>query len=85
MSDKLKEVSSVSGCFYYFKANDNETHLEERNHFTMNEYLDCRQNHPASYEDGQHEARDGQIEYEPKTYTNGLLRENIYYNCYYFH
>ena len=42
---RTKEVSSVSSGFYYFKANDDETPLDEQGHFTMNEYRDCRQKH----------------------------------------
>jgi hypothetical protein len=34
---RSKEVSSVSSGFYYFKAKYDETNLEERGCFTMNE------------------------------------------------
>ncbi len=45
---RSKEVSSVVGGFYYFKANYDEAHVDKKSHFTMNKYLDRGQEYLSS-------------------------------------
>ena len=52
--DKLKQVSSVYGCFYDLKVNHDQTYLVEESYFTLNEYKDCGKKYLIYFDDVQY-------------------------------